>query len=65
MIFSGSERAVYDTSEVEVQKGIHVDSVGFGLVSRAVLEAGRTYTFPDLDRQIILSPLGSDVLTAG
>lgn len=58
-IFSGSVNGVYDTSEVDDQKGIHVVSEGFGPLARDVLDAGKTYTLPLLERQITLSPLKS------
>ena len=42
---------------IYVQKGIHVDSDGFGPEIRSDFDAGRIYTFPDLARQTTLSPL--------
>ena len=59
-IFSGTERGVYDTEAVSVQKGIQEDSVGLGSKRRAAFEAGRIYIFPDLDRQMTFSPLNLD-----
>jgi hypothetical protein len=42
---------------VVFQNGIQEYSVGFGPETRAVLDAGRTYTCPDFERQMRLSPL--------
>lgn len=59
VVFSGSFKGVYDTSDVDDQNGIQVDSVGFGPLARDALDAGKTYTLPVLERQITLSPLKS------
>jgi len=56
-IFSGIESGVYETSVVNVQNGNHDHSVGLGPERRSSLDAGRTYTLPDFDRQMALSPL--------
>ena len=53
---------MYNTDAVSVQKGIQEDSVGLGSESRAAFEAGRIYIFPDLDRQMTLSPLKLDMM---
>jgi hypothetical protein len=43
---------------VDVQNGIHVYSVGLKPLMRDVFDAGRMYTFPDLERHITVFPLG-------
>jgi len=56
-IFSGIESGVYETSVVDDQNGNQDHSEGLGPEMRSALDAGRTYTLPDFERQIALSPL--------